>query len=126
MIDDFNTTEVFGRLFALIRKLNRKLDQKIHFTDHAKEEFLNDIKVVSRVVGVFGSEPAKFLERQKRKGLKSTSISEAEIQSLIEERKKTRLSKDFKRADEIRQELASKGVLLKDNPDGSTSWEIKR
>ncbi len=126
MSDDLNTAEVFGRLFALVRKLNRKLVQKIYFTEEAKKEFLESVQQLSSVLGVFSSDPVEFMERQRKRGLKKTSIGETEIKALIEQRERARQEKDFKRSDEIRGELASKGVFLKDNPDGTTSWEIKR
>jgi cysteinyl-tRNA synthetase len=125
MSDDFNTSEVFGRLFALVRKLNRKLDQGVYFTDEAKSAFFEDTHKLSDVLGVFGSVPSDFLSRLKTKGLQTASISEAEIEKRLEDRKTARKAKDFKRSDAIRDELAVKGVQIKDNPDGTTSWEIK-
>ena len=41
-----------------------------------------------------------------------------EIEALIEERQQARKSKNFARADEIRDELAAKGILLKDTREG--------
>ena len=48
------------------------------------------------------------------------------IQDMIERRNTARKSKDFKESDRIRDELAARGIQLKDNPDGTTSWEVKR
>jgi cysteinyl-tRNA synthetase len=44
------------------------------------------------------------------------------LAALLEERKEARLSKNWKRSDEIRDLLKSKGFGVKDNPDGTTSW----
>ena len=41
----------------------------------------------------------------------------------IENRKKARERKNFAKADQIRQELASKGIILEDKPDGTTRWK---
>ena len=41
-------------------------------------------------------------------------------------RLKARTAKDWKESDRIRDELLAKGIQLKDNPDGTTSWEVKR
>ena len=49
-------------------------------------------------------------------------IPEADIEKLIEERKSARQSRNFRRADEIRQELLKVGVQLNDTPQGTT-WE---
>ena len=45
------------------------------------------------------------------------------INRQIENRKKARERKDFAEADKIRQELASKGIILEDRPDGTTRWK---
>jgi cysteinyl-tRNA synthetase len=58
--------------------------------------------------------------------LQKSSINEEEIQQLITERREARKSKNFKRSDEIRDQLAAQGIVLKDNPDGTTGWEVKK
>lgn len=125
MNDDFNTALVAGRLFEQVRQINKKLDEGKEFDAPSKKRFFEGIRQIGEILGVFGSDPGDFLERQKRKGLAKSSISEEEIKSLIAERNKARKSKDWKRADEIRQELAAEGIELRDNPDGSTSWEVR-
>lgn len=47
------------------------------------------------------------------------------IQLLVDERNQAKKTRDFARADAIRNELASENIILKDGPDG-TSWEIKQ
>ncbi|HPV30435.1 MAG TPA: cysteine--tRNA ligase, partial [Desulfomonilia bacterium] len=64
----------------------------------------------------------RFLERIKRSGIDETGLSEQEIEDLIAQRNEARKAKDFKRADEIRDTLKSKGIQLKDTP-GGTLWE---
>jgi len=49
-------------------------------------------------------------------------IPEADIEKLMEERQAARRNRDFRRADEIRQELLKSGIQLKDTPQGTT-WE---
>ena len=51
------------------------------------------------------------------------AISEQEIESLIQERLEARRKKEFARADEIRKDLASKGIILEDKPDGTSRWK---
>jgi cysteinyl-tRNA synthetase len=50
------------------------------------------------------------------------SLSDEQIDSKVQERAAAKKSKDFKRADEIRQELVTAGVLLEDKPGGVTQW----
>jgi cysteinyl-tRNA synthetase len=123
--DDFNATVVLGRLFETIRQVNKFLDEGKKPSPEAKAMVRSGIWKISEVTGLFGTPPKEFLERLKSKGLQSAAISEAEIQKLLEDRKAARKAKDFKRSDAIRDELAAKGVQIKDNPDGTTSWEMK-
>jgi cysteinyl-tRNA synthetase len=48
------------------------------------------------------------------------------IDDLLERRKAARGTKNFVEADRIREELGSKGFVIKDNKDGTTTWDIKR
>ena len=56
--------------------------------------------------------------------MKNLTLSEAEILQKIAERKAARQNRDFKLSDQIRDDLAAKGILLKDNPDGTTNWSV--
>jgi cysteinyl-tRNA synthetase len=61
-----------------------------------------------------------------RKNLSGTSSdNEEEILKLLHERKEARLTKNFKRSDEIRNRLNELGVIVKDNPDGIATWSYK-
>jgi cysteinyl-tRNA synthetase len=56
-------------------------------------------------------------------------LSEAktlDIKARVSARDLARASKDWKEADRIRDELLAEGILLKDNKDGTTTWEMKR
>jgi len=52
----------------------------------------------------------------------SSALDEAEVRALVAEREAARKTRDWKRADELRQRLADGGVVLKDSRDGTT-WE---
>jgi len=56
--------------------------------------------------------------------MKSVTISEEEILKRIEERRIARVEKDWKKSDQIREELSNQGILLKDTPQGTT-WKVK-
>jgi cysteinyl-tRNA synthetase len=50
------------------------------------------------------------------------SLSDADIERLIEARAAARKAKNFKESDRIRDALAAAGVLLEDQPGGKTLW----
>jgi len=62
-----------------------------------------------------------WIENEKR-----SSIDSEAIDSLIAARLAARAAKNWAESDRIRDELAAMGVALKDNKDGTTSWEVKR
>ncbi|HUJ48479.1 MAG TPA: class I tRNA ligase family protein, partial [Rhizomicrobium sp.] len=54
------------------------------------------------------------------------AVDTVEIARAIEARLAARKRRDFKESDRIRDALLAQGIQLKDNPDGTTSWEVKR
>jgi cysteinyl-tRNA synthetase len=52
--------------------------------------------------------------------------TQSRIDDLITRRKAARVAKDFAKADELRDELAALSVTIKDNKDGTTTWEFRR
>ena len=66
------------------------------------------------------------LDREEEVAPAAAEDSEAaEIDALVAERAAAKKAKDFARADEIRNDLAKRGIELKDGPQGTT-WERKR
>ena len=58
--------------------------------------------------------------------VQEAAIDTALVESLIRERSAARAAKNFAEADRIRDELGARGVAIKDNKDGTTTWELKR
>ena len=50
-------------------------------------------------------------------------LEDTEVQLKVDERNEARKQKDFKKADKIRQFLASNGVVIEDKPDGTSRWK---
>ena len=67
------------------------------------------------------SEYLPVLARKRRLQLDTDKIA-----SLVTARRDARKAKDWVESDRIRDELAAMGVVLHDNKDGATSWEVKR
>ena len=124
MDDDFNTAQAIGHLFDGVRALNRLLatgDPALAGVIVSGRETLLRL---GGVLGLFASVPVEWLARQGERRLAESGLDAAAIEALIEERLAARKNRDFARADQIRDELAGKGVQLLDSPQGTT-WKMK-
>jgi cysteinyl-tRNA synthetase len=128
MDDDFNTAEALGYFYDLQTQLNGLLSlSKGNPTEEIVsllKQSLDHFSKIGWVFGLFRENPKNYLDRQKKEGLKKLNFSEEEILHAVEERNLARKEKNWKRADEIRNDLFSKGILLEDTPTG-TVWKIK-
>jgi cysteinyl-tRNA synthetase len=109
MDDDLNTSVALATLHNLSREVNTALARKKVKAEN-KQELLDLLKRIDTVLNVFGAE--------------STEMLDSEIQSLIDERQEARRRRDFGRSDEIRDELAARGIILEDTKDG-VRWKRK-
>ena len=75
-----------------------------------------------RAIG-FLSEGAAAWEARKRTAI---PLDPGQIEALIAARKEARAAKNFAESDRIRDELGRLGIVLKDNKDGTTTWEVAR
>jgi len=127
MDDDFNTALAIAHIFELVRPLNRTLAEKTApdpelFTLFSQVK--TEIARIAGVLGVLDSPPADFLARIKSRKSTGLSIAVEEIEALVEERAAARKARDFKRSDEIRDQLLAAGIELLDNAAG-TEWKVK-
>jgi cysteinyl-tRNA synthetase len=128
MDDDFNTAQALGYFFDLQRHLNSLLD--ISKKQRTKEilamlkEGLDYFTRLGSIFGLFQEDPENYVNEQKRDGLKRLNLAEGEILRLIDARNLARKEKNWKGADEIRNDLLSKGIVLEDTPAGTT-WKIR-
>jgi len=127
MDDDFNTALALGNVFDLVRGANRVLAEG-GGKDEGGRAFLasarKDIRELGGVLGIFTSEPAAYFVRIKGRKVAELAIAPEEIERLIAERTAARTAKDFKRSDEIRDDLLARGIVLLDGPQG-TAWKVR-
>jgi len=102
MDDDFNTADGISVIFELIRHLNTHANPQSG--KHHLEEAYNLLMELAGVLGLLGKGEENSLE--------------ADLEALIEERQQARKDKNFKRADEIRDLLKERGIVLEDTPQG--------
>ncbi|MDR2132275.1 MAG: cysteine--tRNA ligase [Clostridiales Family XIII bacterium] len=104
MDDDLNTADAISVIFELISAINAAV------RDGATKRFaascLALLVELAGVLGLLGNDETDDAE------------PDAELTALIEERGRARAAKDFARADEIRDILKSRGIALKDTPQG--------
>ncbi|NPA94696.1 MAG: cysteine--tRNA ligase [Thermodesulfobacteria bacterium] len=125
MRDDFNTAKALGHFFDGVRALNRIVEAAKKKPSALYKDVLDksskEILDVCQIFGILGEEPGQYIHKRNLAALESSGLSLAELESLIEERGKARREKDWNRADEIRNMLAEKGIVLQDTPQG-TVW----
>ena len=106
MDDDFNTADAIAAVFDLVKFINTMTDE-----DSSKEYLENLFDRLVRLTEVLGIIVDKEDE-----------ILDSDIEALIAERQVARKEKNFARADEIRDELLAKGIVLKDTREG-VQWK---
>lgn len=106
MDDDFNTADAIAAVFEIVRVSNSTVNEEstLSYIKHI-------LSVLSKLCDVLGI-------KTKRKEF----ILDEDIEKLILSRTKARKNKDFKRADEIRNELLEMGIVLEDTREG-VKWK---
>ena len=106
MEDDCNTADAVSAVFELVKFINT--NSSAEYTSAYLQKLYELLQTLCDVLGILIGQEEEILD--------------AEIEKLIQERQDARKQKDFARADQIRDELAQKGILLKDTREGVT-WK---
>lgn len=104
--DDLNTPGALAAVLEMVNKANRDGDLRIW----------NSLKQVDRVLGLRIEEQFNFLAGKKGAG------APADVQALIDARKKARQEKNYKLSDELRAQIIACGWAVKDLPDGTSTY----
>ena len=102
MDDDFNTADAISAIFELVKLANSNSS-----SDNSKEYIDTLMKKITTLTDILGLKTDKKEE-----------MLDEDIEALIAERQQARKDKNFARADEIRDELLAKGIILKDTREG--------
>jgi len=124
MDDDFNTAVAIAVLFELGHDLNRILQNPSSNAPQILYKGREAFAVAGGVLGIFQENPQAFLEAERVRRTEALMLSEKEIEKLIAEREEARKNKNWARADEIREQLTSQGIVLEDTSKGTT-WRVQ-
>jgi cysteinyl-tRNA synthetase len=116
--DDLNTAvalATFGELAALANKLGDR--KKLAAIGPAFRGMASEL-------GLLAQKPEAWLLGRRRRLATARAIDEAEVDQRVAERNAARTAKDFARADQLRAELATRGIELMDTPLG-TRWRFR-
>lgn len=108
MEDDFNTADAISVIFEMVKLSNSNLTASN--SKEAIEKVYHTILQLCDILGI--------------KAKKEAVLLDAEIEQLIQERQEARKKKDFKKADEIRDMLLEKGIILEDTREG-VKWKVR-
>lgn len=102
MDDDFNTADAIAVIFEIVKVANSNLN--VESSKEVISKVLNKIIELADVLGIVA--------------VKKEELLDEEIEQLIEDRQNARKNKDFSKADEIRNLLLEKGIVLEDTREG--------
>ncbi|MBV1820748.1 cysteine--tRNA ligase, partial [Coprococcus sp. MSK.21.13] len=102
MDDDFNTADAIAVIFDMIKDININIK-----SDSSKEIIDYALSIIRELGGPLG-----ILQKSTEEDV------EDEIQELINKREEARKEKNWALADEIRDKLKERGILLEDTPQG--------
>lgn len=109
--DDLNVSEALGVFFSFIKSINISFDS---INVSSRDAIIKFIERVNNIINCFNMNGEKEIE----------SSEEEKINKLIEERTLAKKEKNYKKADEIRDELNSMGIEIMDTPNG-VRWKRK-
>ena len=112
LFDDMNTPKAFAEIFDLVKALNKEINE------NKKSEIASQILASGQFMGLLKFDPKMWFS-----DIKNKSITENEIEELINARELARSQKNFEEADSIRAKLEEKGIILEDTANG-VRWSI--
>jgi len=109
MDDDLNISFALSHIFEFVKEINTlMMDNKIGKNDAKK--IIKTMTKFDKVLGILEEKEERL---------------DSELKKLIDEREKARKEKNYRKADEIRNELKEKGIILEDTKEGVRWKKVK-
>jgi cysteinyl-tRNA synthetase len=131
MEDDFNTALAIGYVYDVVREINKVAVPMAGAGQQAEAQLAGVLGEIRKrlvgagdVLGLFQCAPQAYLDDLHQRRIGRAPVDTALVDRLVAERIEARKAKNFKRADEIRDQLATLGVELEDKP-GQTVWKLR-
>ena len=131
--DDMNTAQALAAVFDMVREANAAGDDGQLFRDDvpALQKALTGFDEIFSVLKDDDAEKIKqVLQWARAEGrlsetaIEESTLSDADVEKLIEQRQQARKSRDFAKADAVRKQLAEAGIILEDTKEG-LRWKRK-
>jgi cysteinyl-tRNA synthetase len=121
--DDLNTAEALAAAFDFVREANIAMDAG----KFGQEDVAAAQKFLAAFDEIFAVVQDNDAEKLKELGFAGdeAGIRDSEIEAKVAERQAARQRRDFAKSDEVRKELAERGIILEDSKDGSVRWKRK-
>jgi cysteinyl-tRNA synthetase len=123
LADDVNTAVALAAIFDLVRDANTAMDRGVFLQQDAPRA-VAAMEKFDGILAILVDDDEQKL-RELGFGPSKPRMTGERIETLVEERNAAKKRRDFKRSDEIRQQLADSGIVLEDNKDGSVRWKYK-
>jgi cysteinyl-tRNA synthetase len=123
LANDINTAVALASVFDFVRDANTAMDRGT-FLEQDAPRALAAMEKFDAVLAVLADRDDRTLA-ELGFSQKNQRIAADQIEALIRERTAAKKSRNFQRADEIRQKLADSGILIEDTKDGAVRWKYK-
>ncbi|MGA6954865.1 MAG: cysteine--tRNA ligase [Candidatus Acidiferrales bacterium] len=123
LADDLNTAVALAAVFDLVREVNTAMDRG-EFLQQDAPPMVAAMEKFDAILSVLTDDDEEKLRQLGFNPEKPRPTAE-QVEELIEERNAAKKRRDFKRSDEIRQQLADSGIIVEDTRDGSVRWKYK-
>ena len=118
--DDLNTPAALAQFNIACKQANNLRRQP---NAHSAAQLAQLITRCGTLFGILPADPQAFITTARQAVLRDSELTAEQVEDMLKQRLAARQTKDFQRADELRQQLQAKGIELQDTPNGTT-WTI--